>query len=1274
MHGQVIDTFIRFRYLVLLLALVRQLGSAPVAIQPTVLSSDARKMVVEIRVADFSLKAIERGHARSVLFIDGYASTAKPGYPQLPVMGFALAVPPTSAPRIEILEHRITEHHVPHLCPAPHVYGDFQGPQPHASLQTHLVYEANSEVYNTDAFYPHAPVVLGAHGIMRGIHIQTVQLYPVLYNPVKNRIQSFSYVKLAIYFDSSNARHTVSSQDIKSPFDKIFQTQLINFEQAKAWKSKSLHLKKQADDVPGAGKKWLKINVKEPGIYSITYNDLSRCGFDKQDWDPRNLQLFNMGKEVAIRVLGEEDGHFDKNDKIEFYAKAFKNYFTDSNVYWLTVAEIPGKRMQHVDGSVDSTGKTATTSRFRVHVEKDSLRSAEFPGHTDQERWFMDSLKWIGGSAEVTQNYTVALPDVAKQRSTPAKLVVRVQGITSNPVTPDHHTRVYINGTMVLDKKWEGRVAFLDSSLFDVSLLRSGQNTLTIALPGETAAFFDFQMTDYFEVEYTRELAMHDGELLATVEPDLQMVRFTQIESDSVDVFHISHPHNVQLIKNTTRVADTLLFLHQTQQKSFYLAVAESAKKSPKMTLYETSGLRETTLTADYLFIVPYEFSHLVSSLEQWRQNQGFTTRVIHVEDIYNEFGFGIPSERAIKLFLQYAYFEWQKPPTFVLLVGDASWNPRQLNSGNAYYAGDRQTDFIPTRLFESRIDHFEAASDNWFVCVDGEEDVLPDMLIGRLPANTAHQVEDMVTKIINYEAKRDSALQNIATFVADNGQGGLLAFEDTSDALIGKFVPPDILAEKLYLSQLGMPETKHQVMQAFSRGSLLVSYFGHGSVKSWSASTVFSRDDVPFLQPTHSLPFVFTMSCINGYFVEPAEQNSALAEALLRAPETGAIAMFSASGEALPSPIFALANQFYSSLFEHGLLSCGGLAATSVFSMFKHFPLYDDHIRFYILFGDPATELFYEPTESIASAGFAGTIHLGSQKAEPGIPILAFINQQVVAADNVLSEQGEFGPLFIKMDNPATAKKEGGVPGDTVCFAILADSDTVKLYPPALFLENNVQHLLLCDVPTHVETDVQVQYAVDSQIVGVDVFDGDPIAKYSTIRILLTSENPLHPENVVLTLDERALPPHEYRCEHSSPSQLDIYYLPDGLGDGLHKLAILPPSAENYSTTSFVFLIQSTLGLAEVMNFPNPFSEHTEFTFQMNNDRPAPVTIKIYAISGRLIHTIDKFAKVGYNSIDWDGLDAAGARLANGVYLYRISANDGEEHAEVLERLVVMR
>ena len=161
----------------------------------------------------------------------------------------------------------------------------------------------------------------------------------------------------------------------------------------------------------------------------------------------------------------------------------------------------------------------------------------------------------------------------------------------------------------------------------------------------------------------------------------------------------------------------------------------------------------------------------------------------------------------------------------------------------------------------------------------------------------------------------------------------------------------------------------------------------------------------------------------------------------------------------------------------------------------------------------------------------------------------------------------------------------------------------------------------------------------------------------------------------MVLTLDERALPPHEYRCEHSSPSQLDIYYQPSSLEDGLHKLAILPPSVETHSTASFVFSIQSTLGFAEVMNFPNPFFEHTDFTFVLHNDRPAPVTIKIYTVSGRLIRTIkDEFAQVGYNSINWDGLDAAGARLANGVYLYRISADDGEEHAEVIERLVIMR
>ena len=91
------------------------------------------------------------------------------------------------------------------------------------------------------------------------------------------------------------------------------------------------------------------------------------------------------------------------------------------------------------------------------------------------------------------------------------------------------------------------------------------------------------------------------------------------------------------------------------------------------------------------------------------------------------------------------------------------------------------------------------------------------------------------------------------------------------------------------------------------------------------------------------------------------------------------------------------------------------------------------------------------------------------------------------------------------------------------------------------------------------------------------------------------------------------------------------------------------------------------------MLNYPNPFFGPTNFTFELT--QPADVTIKIYTVAGRLIKVIDAGAvSAGFQQVPWDGLDADGDALANGVYIYKVFANDGNEKVGEISKIVVMR
>jgi hypothetical protein len=79
-------------------------------------------------------------------------------------------------------------------------------------------------------------------------------------------------------------------------------------------------------------------------------------------------------------------------------------------------------------------------------------------------------------------------------------------------------------------------------------------------------------------------------------------------------------------------------------------------------------------------------------------------------------------------------------------------------------------------------------------------------------------------------------------------------------------------------------------------------------------------------------------------------------------------------------------------------------------------------------------------------------------------------------------------------------------------------------------------------------------------------------------------------------------------------------------------------------------------LSFALDQNWPNPFNPVTRIAFSI--DRRGPVSLRIYDIAGRLVRTLVSGSRpAGAYRETWDGLDASGARVASGIYFYRLES-----------------
>ena len=374
-----------------------------------------------------------------------------------------------------------------------------------------------------------------------------------------------------------------------------------------------------------------------------------------------------------------------------------------------------------------------------------------------------------------------------------------------------------------------------------------------------------------------------------------------------------------------------------------YLAASESGLLAAEVRFPQATALRRAANEADWVVIAPREFAGAAETLAAQRRSQGLLTRVVAVEEVFEAFGGGERRPEAIRDFLAFAFHEWRRGPRYALLLGDASYDPRD-------YLATGIPSHVPTPT--ARTSFLWTAADPLLAAVNGE-DRLPDLALGRLPASSAEQAEALVAKLIAYEQSGYSPALGRAVVVADNPD--LAGDFDADASAIAEALGASREVETIRLSALGRSGTRSAVLGAFDAGASLMSYLGHGGSVLWASENVFNVWDVAALAPQPEQPLLLTLNCLNGYFTMP--DFDSLAEAAVKAEGRGAIAAFSPS---------AMSYNHAARLYHQALLAALGsganrrlgdavLAAQVAYANSGAFP---ELLAVYHLFADPGMPL----------------------------------------------------------------------------------------------------------------------------------------------------------------------------------------------------------------------------------------------------------------------------------------------------------------------------
>ncbi len=235
---------------------------------------------------------------------------------------------------------------------------------------------------------------------------------------------------------------------------------------------------------------------------------------------------------------------------------------------------------------------------------------------------------------------------------------------------------------------------------------------------------------------------------------------------------------------------------------------------------------------------------------------------------------------------------------------------------------------------------------------------------------------------------------------------------------------------------------------------------------------------------------------------------------------------------------------------------------------------------------------------------------------------------------------------------------------------------------------ENNVRELFednnFFSVPFYIKPDTTTP-TLNVTIDGNDIIDGEYISSTPVIHLEMNDFSLLtinDRNSVMVFLNDIEIPNDtsiiNYEFSATNP-KVKVDFTPE-LSDGEYTLKVLwRDSNGNIVDSSGVqkfFLVSSEAKILEVYNYPNPFTNETHFTFKLTQI-PDEIKIKIFTIAGRLVREIviaSTDLRYDFNKVSWDGTDQDGDKIANGVYLYKISMKSGEKSESVTQKLAVVR
>ena len=739
-------------------------------------------------------------------------------------------------------------------------------------------------------------------------------------------------------------------------------------------------------------KTYLKMFIAEDGVYRINRTDFTNAGISTAGLDPRTVKVYNKGVQIPINFQGETDGTFDVNDYLDFYGmrnyggptktydefnvlvyttNEYYNLYSDTNSYWIDWGGAAGLRMQA--SAFTTTSPYNGAVKDIVHMEKDRIYwigevkdGGDFRNFTNErfrgETWYWNLL-YTGQS--LSDTFSLPLLNTASANAT-LRIYAYPQSMSTTVFNEDT-LDIKINNTLIHTfvrndfNKIDTSIAFLNSLLSSVSV-----NTVTASYRSR-GSFSATMFIDLFEIKYDKVYKFRNNQAyipLTGTDTTSKLFKLSgYVSGNPISIYDVTAG---KMITGFTSNADTLKFTGRSN--STFEIINKNITKKPLRTIQRVvPNLASISNGADYLIIYNSIFQSQVLQLKNHRETyDDFRVKEAEIQDIYDIFNYGQDDPIAVRNFVRYVYNSWQKPQLkYICLFGRASLDPKKSSTSSVYYKN-----LVPTAGNPS--------SDNYFSNINtGGFAYYNQIAIGRLPAYTVAEAQNMIENIITYETQPPAEWMKSFTIIGNiTNSSEHRLYSPICDTLISKFILPKPVSgnpvrivrhDTLGGLTFNYPDSiKNQI----NRGTSTVNYVGHAGSQDWE----LGMSDPSILNNTNGkFPLIFSMTCYTGKNGEPTERG--FGERFMNMNNKGAIGFIGTTGWAYNGAGSAFDTCMYRAFSKDTIRRLGDIFKAGTNGIKKDSSLLNflHTINCFTLQGDPAVKLRLpiQPEFSISNADY---------------------------------------------------------------------------------------------------------------------------------------------------------------------------------------------------------------------------------------------------------------------------------------------------------------